>query len=136
MTWLKAVAVSLFALLAPIHAVMAVTGAMIFIDLATGVLAARKRKEPITSAALRRTVTKIVVYQTGIITAFLCEHYLLSDSLPIIKLAAAAIGLVEMKSISENLNELNGAPIFATLVKALGSQNQEPPKPPEPPSAA
>lgn len=127
MTWLKAVAMSLFALLAPIHTVMAVTGAMIVIDLITGVLAARKRQEPITSAALRRTVTKMAVYQTAVITGFLCEHYLLSDSLPIVKLAAAAIGLVEMKSITENLNAINGSPVFSSIITALGSKNQEPP---------
>jgi hypothetical protein len=123
MTWLKALAASIFAVLAPIHTVMLVTGILIFVDLITGVLAARKRGEIITSAALRRTVTKLAVYQTAVITGFLCETYLLGGALPVVKLAAAAIGLVEMKSISENLNAINGSPIFADMVKALGSKN-------------
>jgi phage-related holin len=128
MNWIKAAAISIFAILAPIHSVMAVAGIMIVVDLITGVLAARKRGEIISSAALRRTVSKMLVYQSAIVTGFLCEHYLLSDTLPIVKLIAAAIGLVEMKSITENLNELNGAPIFKSLIESLGSKNSEPPK--------
>lgn len=123
--WLKAAAVAVIAILAPIHSVMLTAGILIFLDLALGVAAARKRKEPITSAALRRTVTKIVVYQTAIITGFLCEKFLLSGSIPIVKLAAGAIGLVEMKSILENLDEINGAPVFKSIVNSLGSKNDE-----------
>lgn len=102
--------------------------AMVLIDCASGIWAAHKRGEPITSAGLRRTFTKMVVYEMGIITAFLAEHYLLSDALPLIKLAGAAIALVEMKSVVENLNTINGSPIFVTLITALGSKNDEPPK--------
>ncbi len=129
MNWFKAILLSAFAILAPVHTVMAVAGALIIGDLVLGIAAAVKRKEPITSAALRRTVTKMFVYQMAIITSFLAEHYLLSDTLPIVKLAAAAIALVEMKSILENLNEVNGSPIFASIISSLGSKNdQEPPK--------
>lgn len=128
MSWLKALAIALFAVLAPIHAVMATALALVVIDLILGVWAAIKRKEAITSAALRRTVSKTIVYEVGIIAAFLAEHFLLSDSLPLIKLAGAAIALVEMKSIIENLNAINGSPIFASLITALGSKNDEAPK--------
>jgi len=126
--WLKAAAVAVIAILAPIHSVMLTTGILIFADLLLGVIAAYKRKETITSAALRRTVTKILVYQTAIVTGFLCEKFLLSGSIPVVKLAAGAIGLVEVKSIMENLNEINGSPIFNSLLSALGSKNDSPPK--------
>ena len=126
--WLKAAGLAVVAILAPIHSVMLTAGILIFLDLALGVAAAKKRQEPITSAALRRTVTKIVVYQTGIITAFLCERFLLSGSIPIVKLAAGAIGLVEIKSILENLDTVNGAPVFKSIITSLGSKNDEPPK--------
>lgn len=123
MSWLKALAIALFAILAPIHAVMATALALVILDLILGVWAAVKRKEAITSAALRRTVSKTIIYEVGIIAAFLAEHFLLGDGLPLIKLAGGAIALVEMKSIVENLNEINGSPIFASLVTALGSKN-------------
>lgn len=129
MTWLKSIALSVVAIFAPIHTVMGAAILLIFIDLILGVWAAYKRGEIITSAGLRRTVTKMVVYEVGVIAAFLGEHYLLSDAIPLVKLAGAAIALVEMKSIMESLNDINGSPIFSTLIIALGSKNDsEPPK--------
>lgn len=128
MNWVKAAALSVWAVLAPVHTVMLVTGVLIFADLVTGVIAAVKRKELISSSGLRRTVTKIFVYQAAIVLSFLSEHYLLSDALPLVKLAAGAIALVEMKSIIESLNEINGENVFKNLIATLGSKNQEPPK--------
>lgn len=128
-TWLKVLALSAVAALAPIHAIMISVSVLIGLDTSLGILAARKRKEPITSAELRRTISKLVIYQIAIISAFLVQHFLLSDLLPIVKLAAGAIGLVEIKSILENADEINGSPLFAALVKYLGSQNvSQPPK--------
>lgn len=127
MTWLKASLLGLFAVFTPVHTVMATAGALLIIDLILGVWAAAKRKEIITSAALRRTVSKLLVYEMAIITGYLAEHYMLSDSLPIVKLAAAAIALVEMKSILENLNEIHGAPVFASIITAIGSKNDQEP---------
>lgn len=130
MSWLKALLTSALVLLAPIHAVMGTALALILIDLGLGIWAALKRKEPISSAGLRRTLTKVAVYELGVVVAFLGEHFLLSDALPLIKLAGAAIAMVELKSIVENLNEINGSPVFASLIQALGSKNDQPPPPP------
>lgn len=102
---------------------MGTAAVLIVMDLILGVWAARKRGEPITSAGLRRTITKLCVYELGVIVAFLGEHFLLSDSIPLIKLAGAAIALVEIKSIVESLNDINGSPVFASLISALGSKN-------------
>lgn len=130
MNWIKAVLTAAFAILAPVHTIMATSLALIVIDLILGIWGAVKRKETITSAALRRTVTKFMVYQMAIITAFLCEHYLLVDTIPVIKLVSAAIALVECASILENLNEINGSPIFKSIISSLGSKNDK-----EPPNA-
>lgn len=123
--WLKSAALAIFAIFAPVHTVMATVGALICIDLISGIMAARKRKEPVTSAALRRTLSKMIIYQIAVISGFLAEHYMLGDSLPIVKLIAATIGLVEMKSILENLNDINGAPLFASIISSLGSKNDK-----------
>lgn len=128
--WLKAITVSVFTILAPIHAVMATALIMIILDLVLGVWAAHKRGEPITSAGLRRTITKVAVYEIGVIAAFLGEHYMLGDAIPLVKLAGAAIALVEIKSIVESLNDINGSPVFNSLIQALGSKNDDPPPPP------
>ncbi len=135
MSYLKYLIFAAFAALAPIHGVMGATLALIIVDLASGILAARKRKEPITSAALRRTVSKLLIYQSAIISAFLVEHFLMEDSVPALKLCSSVIGMVELKSILENINYLNGSPIFETILKYIGSDNDKN-EPPEPPKAA
>ncbi|HEY8367583.1 MAG TPA: phage holin family protein, partial [Bacteroidia bacterium] len=113
------------AALAPIHAVMISVGILIFADLATGMWAAKKRGENITSAAMRRTVSKLFIYQLAVITGFLLETHLLAQLLPVTKLVAGVIGLVEFKSILENANEILGQNIFTNLLSKLGSDNDD-----------
>ncbi len=124
-------AVSVFA---PIKGVIITVGIVIVVDLVTGVLAAKKRNEKITSAGLRRSLSKALIYQTAILTGFLMEKYLLGDIIPITKLLAGAIGSVEMLSVVENLNTLSDNNVFKKVVDLLGSINdkkkgsEEPPK--------
>lgn len=132
---------SALAVLAPIKSILIVTGVLIFSDLITGVMAARKRGEEITSAGLRRTLSKIFIYNFGLINSFLVDTYMLPsifmDSqlgtyISFCKLVSMVIGFVELKSILENLNTINGEPIFKTVINKLGSVNdsvnKEPPK--------
>jgi len=121
--WLIGLAISLTAVFAPIKALILVTGLLIFFDLITGMVAAKKRGEQIKSAALRRTVTKCFVYQSAILIGFLVEIFMLEGFIPISKIAAGLISVVEMKSILENLDAINGNPVFTSLIKKLGSVN-------------
>lgn len=121
--WLTRILVASVAALAPIHAVIVSVGVLIFADLVTGIWAAKKRNEKIGSAAMRRTVSKIVIYQTAVITGFLLETYLLSGLLPVAKLVAGVIGLVEFKSILENSNSILGQDLFKSVLLKLGSEN-------------
>lgn len=118
--------VSTLAVFAPIKAILLVTGFLIMADLFSGVLAARKRGETINSAGLRRTVTKILVYNLAVISGFLVEKYMISDIFPISKLIAGVISIVELKSILENLNTINGTNIFKVIIEKLGSSNDAP----------
>lgn len=111
--------------LAPIKMVLLVTGILIFADLVTGIIAARKRKEEITSAGLRRTTTKSFIYLTSIIIGFLVETYMLEGFIPISKIIASLIGMTEMKSLLENLDDIKGTSLFKSLIDKLGSQNDE-----------
>lgn len=110
-------------LLAPIDAVMATVGFLIFLDLISGVWAARKRNEPVTSAALRRTISKMIIYQLAVISGFFIERYLLQGALPITKVVAGFIGIVEFKSMLENGNTILGTDVFKLLIEKLGSKN-------------
>lgn len=117
--------IALLAVFAPVKAVLLVTGFVIFVDLVTGIMAARKRKEKISSAALRRTISKMVIYQTAILTGFLIETYLTGDLAPITKIVASIIGVTEGISIFENLNTLSDNKLFNEILKKLGSKNDE-----------
>lgn len=123
MNLLKYLALSAWSILVPIHAAMGAAGVLILVDLVLGILAARKRGEKITSAAMRRTISKMLIYQSAVITGFLCEKYLLSNFIPVSKLVAGVIGVVEMQSILENSDTINGGPIFKKVIKLLGSKN-------------
>lgn len=123
--WLEAALLSVGAIFAPIQSLLITTAAMIVIDLVTGILAARKRGEKITSAGLRRTVSKIFVYELAIMVAYLGEHYM-SDVVPFVKLASGMIAMVEIKSIYENLSAIGGDQAsIKSLVDQLGSANQD-----------
>lgn len=122
--YLKPLVISVAAIFAPIQGLLLATGSLVFIDLITGVIAAHKRGSPITSAGLRRTVTKILVYQTALMTAFLAEKYM-SDVLPFVKMASGVITLVELTSVLENLNSISGENLLKALIDKLGSKNQE-----------
>jgi len=112
-------------LLLPIKATMMTVGFLIFLDLALGIWAARKRQEKISSAALRRTISKMIIYQLAVISGFLIEQYLLQGSLPIAKVVAGYIGIVELKSVLENSNVILGTDIFRMLIQKLGSKNDQ-----------
>jgi phage-related holin len=123
--WMKALIASMIAVFAPIYTVMFATGFLIVFDLITGMMAANKRKEHISSAVFRRTVTKIAVYQIVIMSAFLVEKYMLGGALPISKVAASIVGITELMSIMENAEVVYGQPIFNKIRKMLGSENDK-----------
>lgn len=125
MEFLKYIFLASFAVLAPIHAIMATVGFLIFADLILGIWAAYSRGEKIRSSAMRRTISKILAYQLTIISGFLIETYLLSGVLQISKIAAGVIGMVELKSIIENADVIYGKPIFKEILSKLGSDNDK-----------
>lgn len=124
-SYLSNLTISAMAALAPIKPVMITVGILIVSDLITGVWAARKRGEPITSAALGRTISKMVVYQTAVITGFLLQRYLLGDALPVVNVIGGVIGMVEFKSFIENANCIIEGDVFKEILKKLGSKNDD-----------
>lgn len=124
--FLEGLLISLLAVFAPIKAVILVTGLLISVDTITGMLAARKRGEKISSAGLRRTVTKSLVYLTAVCMGFLVEKYMIEGFVPISKIVSGVISLVELKSILENLDVINGGSLFKAVIQKLGSINDLP----------
>lgn len=125
MTWVKAAALSLLAVLAPVKAMLLAALALTALDAVLGVLAARKRAERITSAGLRRTISKGLVYTLAIIAGHVAGTYLLGGLVPVASLVAGAIGIVECKSCLENASAAAGHDLFRAAIAKLGSQNDK-----------
>lgn len=121
--WMYKTMLVAIAALSPIHSVMITVGILITMDLITGLWAAYKKSEIITSAALRRTVSKFVVYQIAVISAFIVQKYMLSDMVPASNIVAGVIGMVELKSVLENASKILGGDVFKLILEKLGSQN-------------
>lgn len=124
MIWLKYIAIAALAVLAPIHSMIIVVGILIFTDTLTGIMAAYKRGEKITSSEMRRSISKLFIYQTVLIGSFLIETFLIGGILPVSKLVAGTIGMVEVKSLLENAETILGQPIFKSIISKLGSKNE------------
>ena len=123
--WIKAILLTCLAVFAPIKPMLIAVGVLVFADLIFGLMVSYKQKIPITSAGIRRTVTKTAVYLAAVMLGYICEKYLLEDLVPISKLVAGMIGTVEMKSILEALDIINGGSVFKAIVSKLGSENDK-----------
>lgn len=111
--------IALLAVLAPAQSMILTTLALVVIDLTTGLIAAFKQKQKITSSGIRRTATKLFVYQTAIILAFLTQTYLTGDSVPVCSLVAGFIGLTEFVSVLENLNKISDNQLLKVLLSKV-----------------
>ncbi len=124
--YLYATLTALIGVFAPIKPVMATMLVLIIADLLTGMYAAYKRKEPIQSSAIRRTVSKIFIYEIAVALGFLAQAYLVKDLIPVANLIGSVVGLVELKSVLENLNSASGTDLLKSVLDKLGSDNKPP----------
>jgi hypothetical protein len=124
MTYLKALLISVIAVFAPAKAMILTTLALLVMDLATGLLAAKKQGIPITSAGIRRTVTKLFVYECSVLMAYLTQAYLTGDTVPVSNIVAGLIGLTELTSVLENLNIIGGGAVLKAVLDKLDSVNK------------
>lgn len=115
--WLKAIAIATLALFAPLQGMIIAAFALVTVDLVTGLMRAHSQGQTIQSNGLRRTVIKLVAYELSIVLAFVCEQWLTGELLPLTKMAAGAVGLVEFLSILENVNILSGGALRPLLDK-------------------
>ena len=127
MTFLRPLLLSVLAFLAPIQTLLCVVFVLVLLDFITGVWAAKKRGEAIKSAAMRRSVSKLFVYEFALLGGLLIQT-LVGQSIPVVNLIAGMIGLVEGKSLLENLNVIYGGDLFKSVLEKLGSKNDTPRK--------
>jgi len=124
MAHLKVLLLSLLAVFAPAQAMILSSSLLVLVDLITGVLAAKKRGEKITSQGLSRTVAKLVIYESAILLAFITQTYLTGNTIPVASVVAGFVGITEMLSCMENLNSLSGTDLLKVLIKRLSNKSK------------
>ena len=114
---LTTILVFLSTFIAPIKDAMVAVSVLIAIDFVFGIIAAWKTKECITSKKMSRTAIKLFVYQFLLISAHLCEQYLL-NWIPFVQITLGFFALVEFLSIGESFSKITGQN-FLTYVKGI-----------------
>jgi len=106
----------IFSFFIPIKGFLIFTVFVVFADMATGIIAAKKEGQKINSKGLYRTMEKIVVYFCGIL---IFEGARITFSLPfnITYMAAFLMAAVELTSISENIKRITGVNLMTLITR-------------------
>lgn len=117
----KAIFLSIITFFSPIHFILLMVGALILLDTTTGILAAKKRGEKITSKKMGAVVSKFIVYHLAILTLYILdvalineftiEYIKLSTQYVSTKLAGLTIAFIELTfieltSVRENVETI------------------------------
>ena len=115
--------IGLIAIFAPLKPILLAVTFLVLVDMITGIWSAVKNKQKVTSAKMGRTISKFLVYNLCVISAFILEQYLIDGLIPVSKLVSGVIGMVEVKSILENANKITGINIFREVIQRLSSKS-------------
>jgi hypothetical protein len=127
-TWLISILLSVLAALSPMVPLFVTATLLIISDMVFAIYRAYKNEVPITSRKLSQVLPKLILYNIGILLAFLVEKYVLVDTIPISKLALGVISMVEMKSIDESFQSIFGYSLYAKLLAMIKRPDQNPNK--------
>ncbi len=122
----------LFLVLAPIHSVLLALTVLILADFSTGIWAAKKLKERITSNNMKKTAIKFVVYFGAIIVGFTIEN--LVPDVPLVKVISGVLALIEGKSFFENIHKISGIDFWTAALSKIqqATTKEQPPTTVEP----
>jgi DNA integrity scanning protein DisA with diadenylate cyclase activity len=108
----KSFALALIAFISPIKWLIIGVGALILLDTLSGLYRAYKLKQEITSKRFGHIVSKLLLYNIAIISGYILQLMIGLEILPLAKIISVAIGLTELKSITENVNEITGIDLW------------------------
>lgn len=118
--WLASILTMVLAYFSPIYMIIIIICIFVIMDLITGVLAAKKKGEEISSHIMRNTVTKLLCYWATIVMAFLIQKEIVPYSWFIaVNLSGGIICLAEFKSLIENFGVLTGSKTFKKIFTAI-----------------
>ena len=122
---LMSIFVALLAFITPIKWLLVGAIGLIVLDTITGLWKAKKRNLPITSKRFGHVVSKFVLYQVAIISAYIVELMVgQSDYLPIARIVTVGIALTELKSILENLALVTGTNLWSFILSYLKRKDE------------
>jgi hypothetical protein len=106
--------------LTPVIPVLLTVGVMVAADFIFAIYRQYKQDpSQITSRKMSNTITKLLTYTIFIMVIFLFEKYVITDIVPITKIASTLICLTEIKSIDETFYLLNGYSLWDKITSIL-----------------
>lgn len=119
MRTLEIIGLSILAVFTPAGPILGTILALVLLDLLTGIVVSRRAGLPITSAGIKQTVLKLLVYLIAVLSAFLVGQYLTGPLVPTLNIVSGLIGVTELKSVLENLDLISGGSLMQSIIKAI-----------------
>jgi hypothetical protein len=109
----------------PIKELMLTIGFLVGADMVVGIWKALKLKQRIRSRRMSDTITKLLLYQIAIMSGFLIESFIISELIPITKLVATVIAVIEFKSIIESIESVTGKDLWSRIKTIIGRKSED-----------
>ena len=119
--WLLA----LITIFLPIKELMITIGFLVGADMAVGIWKAIKLRIKIRSRRMSDSITKMLLYQLAIVSGFLIETYIIEGLIPITKLIATVVAVIEFKSIIESIEAVTGKDLWRNIKTLIGRKNED-----------
>lgn len=111
--------ISTIAVLSPVTPMLLTVGFLIVVDFIFGIWKSKKMKEPITSRKMSNTISKMVLYNLSILSVYFLNKYIIETGLPLEKIAAGLIGIIEIKSCDESFSKIFGFSLWDKIQKSI-----------------
>jgi len=109
----------------PIKELMITIGFLVGADMVVGIWKAIKLGIKIRSRRMSDSITKMLLYQLAIVSGFLIETYIIDQLIPITKLIATVIAVIEFKSIVESIESVTGKDLWGKIKTLVGRKNED-----------
>ena len=97
---------------------MLLVGFFVVMDTITGIAAAVKLDQPITSKKFRAIFPKYIVYGCAVLVAHVLQKQFFPD-FPAMKIVSGFVAYSELMSIDENIQKITGFSVFKFFIKKL-----------------
>ena len=97
---------------------MLLVGFFVVMDTVTGMAAAFKLGEELTSKKFRAVFPKFIIYGCAVLVAHVLQRQFFPD-FPAMKIVAGFVAYSELMSIDENIQKITGVSVFKFFIKKL-----------------